>query len=885
MFKNNISLKKILFVLCFLLTTFVTKATHILAGDILVSKVTTNDPKAMVYDVKMNIYYDLTRVNDLGGVSAVTQDVAISFGDGSGFIAATNYTTTSLPNNVLLISYNYKNHPFPSFGKYKISYTEYNRIDGIINMSNSVNTPLYLESYVVIDPFLLSDELPKLLNPPIDMAYTGQVYKTTPGAFDLDGDSVTFELVPPKKGVDTDVDGYMSPADPSFGGKATNGGSPTIKIDPETGIVTWDTPAKVGVYNIAILIKEYRNGTLIGYVIRDMQITVKPGNNKPPILTIPPDACITAGFTYQGNVSAIDPDNHQISLSLVGYDFLTDATLSPTNRQNSPATAIFTYKSVCDDIQNRAHYFTFKAQDYPPLNVSTSDYKALRIYVYGPAPENFEVKYENKAAKLKWKRYNLTCGFKKQSEFNARISIYRTVCDSMILKKDCPLVAKVGELIAEVEASDTTFIDNNILAFQKYYYTIQYNTGFSQYGKSYYAPVKSIVSDLEVATLAGLESKGNAEIIKFSKPKTPILGIVKTYLYVASNEKNASFIKTDSIITNGSVDSSFTVKNRDFRKSYLFKFVMVNDKNEKFESNIFSTLGLSAKASNNTVHLSWSKPLNVSISGYTIYNAKTNAEVAKIVNNDSIVKYDITNLKNCDTLCYYVKANVNVCSVLGLNPFLMTSNIICETPREGSSPAVKLSILPSICDNYSCSSPFPSAPYTNNIHWKVPPVNGCDVPTGYNVYYQESDIDSLTLLGFTTDTFWIHTNMPSFAGCYLVKTLSSLGVEGNVSNTVCQDLCPCFELPNIITPNGDSLNEMLIPLPIPRFVESVHFKVYNRWGGKVYDGGISKDIYIRWNPGNLSDGVYFYEADVVYAKRAKAADRQRTIKGWVQIAR
>ena len=871
--------------LYFLLAPFVLNATHILAGDILVSKITTSDPGALIYNVKMNIYYDLGKVTDLGGISAVTQDVAISFGDGSGFIAANNYTTSTLPNNVLLISYNYNNHRFPSQGKYKISYTEYNRIDGVINMSNSVNTPLYLESYVVIDPFMLSDELPKLLNPPLDVAYTGQIYKTTPGAIDIDGDSLTFELIPPKKGMDTDVDGYLSPADPGFGGKSTNGGSPTIKIDSETGIVTWDTPAKVGIYNIAILIKEYRQGEVIGYVIRDMQITVKPGNNKPPILTIPPDACVTAGFKYQGNVSASDPEGNQISLSLVGDVELTNATLNPTNRQNSPAAAIFSFQSTCDDIRSMAHYFTFKATDYPLFNGSSADYKALRIYVYAPAPENFIAKYENKAAYLSWKKYSLTCGFKNLSQFNAKIRIYRTVCDSMILKKECPLPKSVGELIAEVDPNDTSYIDKNILAYQKYYYTIQYNTNFAAYGSSYYAEVKSVVSDLDVPTLAGLLSKGNTQIIIFSKPKSPISGVVKTYLYVSNNDKNPVFVKTDSIISIGAVDSSFTVTGRDFRKTYQLKFVLVNDKNQIFESNIFTSLGLSTKASNNTVHLSWTRPRNVSVSGYTVYNAKTNAVVATFSNNDSIVKYEVTNLKNCDTLCYYVVANVNVCASLGLKPFTISSNSVCETPREGSSPAVKLSILPSICDNYSCKEPFPLAPYSNTIYWKVPPVNGCDVPTGYNVYYQESDIDSLSLLGFTTDTFWIHTNMPTFAGCYLVKTLSSLGVEGNVSNTVCQDLCPCFELPNIITPNGDSLNEMLIPLPIPRFVESVHFKVYNRWGGKVYDGGVSNDVFIRWNPGNLSDGVYFYEADVVYAKRAKAADRQRTIKGWVQIAR
>ncbi len=65
-----------------------------------------------------------------------------------------------------------------------------------------------------------------------------------------------------------------------------------------------------------------------------------------------------------------------------------------------------------------------------------------------------------------------------------------------------------------------------------------------------------------------------------------------------------------------------------------------------------------------------------------------------------------------------------------------------------------------------------------------------------------------------------------------------------------------LELPNIITPNNDNLNDgLLIDVETP-----VHFYVYNRWGSQIYYE-TSKHIYwigIETNGIKVSDGVYYY---------------------------
>jgi len=77
------------------------------------------------------------------------------------------------------------------------------------------------------------------------------------------------------------------------------------------------------------------------------------------------------------------------------------------------------------------------------------------------------------------------------------------------------------------------------------------------------------------------------------------------------------------------------------------------------------------------------------------------------------------------------------------------------------------------------------------------------------------------------------------------------------------------KVPNIITPNGDDLNEtfQLGPDCVPRF------QVFSRWGQQVFESAAYHD---EWNAAGLPDGVYYYL--LTYA------DGHR-VKGWVEVRR
>jgi len=63
-----------------------------------------------------------------------------------------------------------------------------------------------------------------------------------------------------------------------------------------------------------------------------------------------------------------------------------------------------------------------------------------------------------------------------------------------------------------------------------------------------------------------------------------------------------------------------------------------------------------------------------------------------------------------------------------------------------------------------------------------------------------------------------------------------------------------LEIPNVITPNGDGMNDKFVIDNIDKLVSSTLI-IYNRWGKKVYEA----DNYRNdWDGENLADGVYFY---------------------------
>jgi len=88
----------------------------------------------------------------------------------------------------------------------------------------------------------------------------------------------------------------------------------------------------------------------------------------------------------------------------------------------------------------------------------------------------------------------------------------------------------------------------------------------------------------------------------------------------------------------------------------------------------------------------------------------------------------------------------------------------------------------------------------------------------------------------------------------------------NIDTTTILDTITAIYVPNAFTPNGDGINDVLYVRPITissSNLESFIFRIYNRWGRKVFE---SKSINIGWDgtaKGELqNEGVYSYLIEV-----------------------
>jgi hypothetical protein len=154
-------------------------------------------------------------------------------------------------------------HTFPEAGAYWITYVEQNRNGGIVNIPNSVGQASCVQALLVMDDALGSNTSLVFDTFQFETHRNWNTLIHDPGAFDADGDSLTFELATPAGIGCLPIQGYETPVGVNY-----------VWLDPSTGTFIWDYPPFWGEFVIAIRGSEYHNGQLIGQVTRDMTICI-----------------------------------------------------------------------------------------------------------------------------------------------------------------------------------------------------------------------------------------------------------------------------------------------------------------------------------------------------------------------------------------------------------------------------------------------------------------------------------------------------------------------------------------------------------------------------------------------------------------------------------
>jgi hypothetical protein len=264
-----------------------------------------------------------------------------------------------------------------------------NRSLGIMNIPNSVNVSFYIEAKLHINSSIGTNNSSVFLFPPVDNAEAGQVFRHNPAAWDVDGDSLVFKLVPCMTN-GTSIAGYTYP--------------PSSGVDPVTGTFEWDSPASsnIGDYSIAIKVEEWRCGLMIGSVMRDMLIPVSSHTNTPPAYIDSSQTIeVEAGYTLSSTILASDPNTSQsISFTGMGGPFMVNAPA--TFNGNS-----FQWTPDCSHIREQLYLAVFRVEDNDPT-LTLADYSVLQVKVVGQKPQNFTAAPVWGAVYLDWD--TVSCG-------------------------------------------------------------------------------------------------------------------------------------------------------------------------------------------------------------------------------------------------------------------------------------------------------------------------------------------------------------------------------------------------------------------------------------------------------------------------------------------
>ena len=134
-------MRKILFFLSFFFLSLAVLGTHQRAGEITYTAISD-----LKYEFKIVTYTYTPSPAD-------RPELPINWGDGSSSIVQRT-KKIDLPNNISRNEYDGIVHTFPGQGSYTISLEDPNRNYGVLNIPNSVNVPFFLQTELVINPFL-----------------------------------------------------------------------------------------------------------------------------------------------------------------------------------------------------------------------------------------------------------------------------------------------------------------------------------------------------------------------------------------------------------------------------------------------------------------------------------------------------------------------------------------------------------------------------------------------------------------------------------------------------------------------------------------------------------------------------------------------------------
>ena len=352
-------------------------ATHLMGGEI-----TAKQMHDSTYKITLTTYRDTLgipmdsvanfTVKDVNGITVMTFSIP--------------YDTAISGNTLRLYPYGVEVYIFedtiklPGAGTFHISFTDCCRNGAIQNLSAPLNENMYLTT-TVTHFSSTNNSTPFFLVQPVIFLPVNTVWSYNPLPFDIDGDSLVWQLDTPLTAYNQNCGGYSTP--PS----ATSG---PFTLNSANGSINW-TANQIGNFDATVLVEEYRNGVKIGEIRRDMQFIVVNPTSQMAFMTnmneVPKDSLgnyhvqLFANSKYLFSFLAEDPDvGDDVSILAFGEPFMFNQanrawfyTIKTGKTYGNEVEGTLIWKPTAELVREKPYIIAYRVSD----GTYTNDYTVM----------------------------------------------------------------------------------------------------------------------------------------------------------------------------------------------------------------------------------------------------------------------------------------------------------------------------------------------------------------------------------------------------------------------------------------------------------------------------------------------------------------------------
>ncbi|HRH67713.1 MAG TPA: hypothetical protein PLU53_15560, partial [Bacteroidia bacterium] len=235
----------------------------------------------------------------------------------------------------------------------------------ITTLVNPCDDNMYVEARLNNLAFQ-NNSSPQFTNIPVAFVCINQSFTYNHGVVDINGDSLAYSFITPKKyDAGTNTIGNVT-FGPGYSASAPLTSSPAVSLNAVTGDINMFATANGEIGVTAILVQEFRNGVLIGSVIRDMQFLTKVCN--PNLLPVASGINGTNNFSMVGcagspitfTVTSTDP-NPTDTVLMYWNGVIPGATFTTVGALNPVGT--FTWTPTAADARSQPYTFIVTVRD------------------------------------------------------------------------------------------------------------------------------------------------------------------------------------------------------------------------------------------------------------------------------------------------------------------------------------------------------------------------------------------------------------------------------------------------------------------------------------------------------------------------------------------